>query len=62
MPNAIDKLQSDLKQPSFSTDSERNKRAEARSKSQEMGHTESLSVASLSISTGVTGPGTNTSA
>ena len=62
MPNAIDKLKSNLKQPSFSENFERNKRAEARSKSKDMGDTESLSVASLLISTGVTGPGTNTSA
>ena len=59
MPKAIDNLKLDLKQASFLKDAED---AEARSKNKEMGDSENLSVESLSISAGVTGPGTNTSA
>ena len=60
MPNAIDKLKLNLKQPSFSENSERGKRAEARSK--KMGDSENLSVSSLSISDGITESGAGISA
>ena len=60
MPNAIDTLKSNLKQQSFSENSERSKRADARRK--KMGDAESLSVSSLSISDEVTGSEASTSA